>query len=1083
MSVFKRQQGNVLFRVLLSVIGLLLFCAAAGAAGDRYLVSPVSATAIKIDGSLTDWKTLGGEVLIDQQNLAGGSCNSTFLGPQDCQGRLRMAYDRKYLYVALAVTDNSVFPLEHKSGVPGRFWEQDGMGLYLDAPASNVASGRYNTKPTRPWAQEIILQLTPSLTNFGAETLPDGSVYACTMRKTGYTVEVAVPWESMGWQAAAGDRLFFSAILADLDRLPAGKLAPLKQYLWHMPGTEVRPASRGWAEARLMSAGGYGGELLTASPVAVQGAKVAWKMLADATQPGWQVTKVSLVGADKSTKVLETPAALIAPKQQVMVAGLVDTAALKPGVYTIVAQATKGNQTEAVQQPLQVIDPNSVLTQHKASAMPQSYMVHDPLRSGTNGGIKPPSTRPMTHEDYLAFVKAEVEAGWPQFEYHVKTKNLTLGGGWYQDYGLRYAAYAKITKDPVWIQRAQQMFEMADASYKANKYAGLGWINGPLIYYYKQYLSAVNGWKPEYDAMVKDWLLNTDLKSFPKDRNGIWYGMNNWGLCSSIRGVYGQYWLGDQMPDKDKWNKYIQEIWGDFFENVKDIDENTTNYAPWDLWVILFYLDVHGQTDRLKTDPQLRQLYERYMLETTPSGARPQYGSTNGWNDSIALYMYLFERVGQITGDGRYKAQARLMWDYSVRHVEDWHQYHLVTDQTITMLARLLAEVPDDTLAPAPVEPKSVLTQRARMIPLTPEEREKRRMWMETVPERVPGKIIFRGSNDPNSMWAMIELNNDAGHCTARPTSVNCLMDKDTVLLSSQGYYEQDPQFHNMVLVEDLEGTQGIQPEMAITVPVFQDSKLATFAVTQVDRYMRWPITLRRSFLFAKDRFMLVHDELNFKSTFFARIGPSWLSRQMGPTAGKDWVNLYFDSMPYTGLGQGSGHHKWKNNNYDLLAYFVPRQDMELNLTDMTVHNAYMNAPLRVRQMWHGLAKQGETLSFDTLLIPHTVKYQKPDASWLGNTVKTLASDNHLTAIQYEAPMHNNVNVNERVFMMLGDKPFTGDNVSTDAQAAMVVWQPVVEAGKITGWKVANWYVRQGTYLKVDGQTVFQSPEKADKEQ
>jgi len=532
--------------------------------------------------------------------------------------------------------------------------------------------------------------------------------------------------------------------------------------------------------------------------------------------------------------------------------------------------------------------------------------------------------------------------------------------------------------------------------------------------------------------------------------------------------VIGQYWLGDKLPDKAKWEQHIADTWGEFFGKIKDIDENTTNYAPWDLWVVLFYLDAKGQTDRLKTDAKLRYLFERYIYEIASCGARPQYGSTNGWHDAPALWMYLFERVGQIVGDGRYKHQARMIWDYSLNHVEDWHQYHLVYDQTLTMLTRLLAEVPDDSLKAVPVEAKSIATTRGRMRLLPPDERARRNMWLETYADPVPNKIIFRGSNDPMSLWAMVEMNGEAGHCTARPTSVNCLMDQETVLLASQGYHETDARYHNMLVIEDLEGTQGLQPEQTITLPLMKEYRCGVYAVAQVERYLRWPVTLRRHYFFVKDRLMWVRDEARFHASFFARVGPCWLSRQLGSTTGTHWANTWFDMMPYTGLGRGGGMHRWRNYYHDLLTYFVPRPDSQLSVADLSVENRYMNAPLQVRYAWRGLAKAGQTRWFDSLLVPHPPRTLEAGPKSVADGIRVLASSDDRTAILADLPWRY-----EKVLVTQGRRPFEGGGVRTDATEAVVIWR---------GKTLVDWFVRGATYLKVGEQTCFQSPKPADKQ-
>ncbi|HEY3416883.1 MAG TPA: hypothetical protein VGM23_08375, partial [Armatimonadota bacterium] len=898
-----------------------------------------------------------------------------------------------------------------------------------------------------------------------AEVLPAGSKYACGITKTGYTVEAAVPWAALGWQPQAGDRLFFAGVLVDYDKMPDGKLGPLKQVIWHQPMVEARPMSRTWAEARLLSAGGYGAELMTAMPVVKQGESLPWKMQVDAAQPGWQVTKVAIVGPENSTRTLVgmTP---VQPHKRLLLAGQVDTSTLKPGLYALEATAVKGKQTETTRQPVNVLDSKSAINQAKVPALPQQWFTPDPLRSYSSAEYYMPLHKPINHAEYLAFVKNEMETAWPSFDYHLRNKTLTLGGGWYQEYGLRIAAYAVVTKDPVWAQRAQGMFEMANASYKANNYAGISWISFPLLYYYKHYLTTVNAWKPEYDGMVQDWYLHT-YPHIPAPKQ-LYYGMNNWGLSSGIMGIAGKYWLGEALPDKDKWEQHVADTWGIFFGQVRDIDENTTNYAIWDLWNILVVLDMTGQTNLLKTDPKLRYLFERYLYEVAPSGARPHYGATNGFHDAPAAWMYVFERVGQITGDGRYKYQARRIWDYCIRHVDEWHAYHVMYDNTLTYLTRLLAEVPDDSLPEQPIEAKSILTTRGTMRFTTAEERAAKNLMIDMKPDPVPNKLMLRSSNEPGSLWAMIELNNEAGHCPARPTSVNCLMDHETVLLASQGYNENDPLYHNMLYLEDLEGTQGIQPEMKISVPVLRDGKNVTYAVAEVERYMRWPVTLQRHYFFAKDRFLWVRDVLVPHATFFTRVGPCWLSRQMGPVSGKDWVNTYIDFMPYTGLGQGGGFFRWKNYNYDLLTYFVPRPGMSLTTTDLTSRNPYMTAPLQVRQAWMGLAKEGQTMAFDSLLIPHMVKTRVPDATWLAQTIQPLATDPQQTAIQFELPWRN-----EKVVVVTTDKPFTGGGITTDAKMAMVIFQ---------GDKVIGWYVYQGTILKAGENVLFSNATPADGE-
>jgi hypothetical protein len=144
-------------------------------------------------------------------------------------------------------------------------------------------------------------------------------------------------------------------------------------------------------------------------------------------------------------------------------------------------------------------------------------------------------------------------------------------------------------------------------------------------------------------------------------------------------------------------------------------------------------------------------------------------------------------------------------------------------------------------------------------------------------------------------------------------------------------------------------------------------------------------------------------------------------------------------------------------------------------VTDLTPHNAYMNAPLRFRYAWRGLAKEGQTLWFDSLLLPHPVAYQKPDPTPYAQGIQVLASADDLTALLVELEWRK-----EKVLLLQGRRPFTGAEVSTDAKEAVVLWQsdPVVSGQ----WSVVDWFVRGATTLKVGNQTLLESAQPVDRE-
>lgn len=468
----------------------------AGTAGERYFLMPVAEGRIQVDGNLNEWEALGTPVTIGLDNLAGGYITGSFSGPEDCTGRLQMVYDLEYLYIALSVRDDSVRPLEKASGVPGKFWEQDGMGLYLDAPGVNAASGRYDTRRTRPWQPEPIIQLTPSLNNYGAAVLPEGSRYGSAITAEGYTVEAAVPWAALGWRPQVGDRILFAAILADFDRDAEGRDSGLAQFVWHFPPPEVRPSSRAWAEARLVNEEGYGAEIITSRTVVFPGEPLAWKVLADADRNGWQVSEVAIVTPEGIRKGLTERAARVAAGQRLALEGNVNTSGLAPGMYVLQATAARAGKSAQTLQALSVADP--AMHRFRTPDLPRRHLTPDPLRSGFSAERARPPRRQITHQDYREFVDREIAANWPSVEYHVARRS-EMGGLWYFDYALRHAAYAVVSRDPLWAQRALTLFELANDEYQRTGGQGLNWIHFPLIYYCKQYLNEVKRWGPQHD--------------------------------------------------------------------------------------------------------------------------------------------------------------------------------------------------------------------------------------------------------------------------------------------------------------------------------------------------------------------------------------------------------------------------------------------------------------------------------------------------------------------------------------------------------------------------------------------------------
>lgn len=160
-------------------------------------------SAIKVDGNLvewTDWTFDGGEpedVRLEED---------AYTGTEDCLFRFGVAYDDKYLYVAVDVIDDKLFLTE--SNPP---WEQDGVEVRLKPDP--------RTDGTEDGQGVILLAVCPGGQGFeqrvqDEDELPEGTLVASVAHAKGHATEIAVPaaalkkegeWEEFRLNVAVDD--------------------------------------------------------------------------------------------------------------------------------------------------------------------------------------------------------------------------------------------------------------------------------------------------------------------------------------------------------------------------------------------------------------------------------------------------------------------------------------------------------------------------------------------------------------------------------------------------------------------------------------------------------------------------------------------------------------------------------------------------------------------------------------------------------------------------------------------------------------------------------------------------------------
>jgi len=143
---------------------------------------------VTVDGKLDDWKALPFECTQPAQIEFDPSMHK---GTDDCRWRFGVAYDERYLYIAIEVTDDKSYLRPGK-----KVWQQDGVELFLMATPEPGRSMHHG------WGGQFgdVLPLLvargqkPGATVvFDRARLPKGTKVACVTTPTGHATEIAVP--------------------------------------------------------------------------------------------------------------------------------------------------------------------------------------------------------------------------------------------------------------------------------------------------------------------------------------------------------------------------------------------------------------------------------------------------------------------------------------------------------------------------------------------------------------------------------------------------------------------------------------------------------------------------------------------------------------------------------------------------------------------------------------------------------------------------------------------------------------------------------------------------------------------------
>jgi hypothetical protein len=548
-----------------------------------------------------------------------------------------------------------------------------------------------------------------------------------------------------------------------------------------------------------------------------------------------------------------------------------------------------------------------------------------------------------------------------------------------------------------------------------------------------------------------------------------------------------------EIPEAKEWAEYGRRQWSDWWD-YRDNPINDINYFCGQAFPMAIGAHLLGR-EEVFTDPGMRKFWDRLIHMTTPDGAVVPFGPAWGWNSHAGERLMLLEIAGAHTGDGRFRFAAHRIFNYLL-YQQDVTKTHHMLDHFNQLGVAVAYFLGDHKLKPIEPEAGSVLLHHAETLRVRGKEGAKA-YFKDLDPDplkaqiccalictkkQLPFKLCLRSGWQPGDLYMLVDL-----FPRHEPMNVSGVLG----MVRYNAPFTQAPDskaltdWVNMFRVEDLSGTATavINPNphtrdayyMDVAVPTMKDAKAATYAVVRVKDYNGYPMTLKREFFFVKNRFCIVRDTARFREAFRARLGPNWLTQNVGPQIGSHWANTYF-SKPYSFTVPHNAPPM------DLLVHHAPHDDRQLVISDDTADVRRMRVPFTVRYVWEGVVKADTPYCFTHLLLPgiptrEPVRSNVPGAvsredilgQYMAAGVTVLADDTRHSVWRIRSDEHRE----EWIVLNPDGEEVDIGGLKTDARQAYVD----LRKGAAT-----RAFVLSGAHLTIGAATVFKNAKRADYE-
>ncbi len=1041
-------------RSLLSAVVILAVVSGAGAAElaktpTQYLIFKPQAP-IVIDAKLNDWDMAQTPYVLTGSGEEPMSAVVTddYVHPwedeADLSGRVAVAWDDTYFYVAAQMVDDQLIGVK-----PTSYNNQGPAGWFCDSLMVFMASFRQPLKSNTPFSPTPVLGLRYAPTGANARgmlaaggdavldkrdlywILTEDSQWKAADTDNGYIVEAAIPWKDLNFVARPGEKLFMSFLAADTD---PGKT--LRQMGWGFNGdVKTYPMFRLADREDLLATLTVGlDEAPTNAPCTVR--VELDSRVGVAKLEGLRVVDEAGKTVWQQAGAMEVPAGMTGTNLQEIAAGAIP----EPGRYTVQAVA---NGVAIAQAPITMVAPVAAPPIVKnlpgeISHMGPDRVAHNAWMEHREGFYKHGFVN--SKEDYIGYLHKHLKPGLK-----AAAKNyINIKSPYGYHTALRCLAMYKITGDDEYIPLARDIMDYTITS------GDLKWFQVTAIMQYR-YLTWMKDPNSPFAPPDAEKRLRANLAKVAADPSTDLFA--EWGTHNRVWHRYMLLKIARMVAEEDgtpldkrivEYTDYHDKLIGE----VGDSDDNSAGYhwVFFDAAIGIYFFT--GDWPAFLANKGFQKTLSRYVEMVSPSGACATFGSCSGWPE-VGQSMWAYELMSALTQDGRYRWTSHRIAEYYYNHLDDRaNQYHGPYDTALNnfAIAYLFA---DDDVAPQAPPTASRVTWRHPMAAVSLERQKEHPgtpTWEMDGSTWVPDKLVLSSGNNAQAMWGLVELLPRGGHSGELPGNILGLMVHDAALFAGQGYYENTPDFQNLLWIEDLDGLSADPRPMTTEVAIFVEDPAFTFARIVTTPYQHLPVTYTRDILFYKNGFMVVKDRAKFDTTMKVRLGPCFYARNLGPESGTNWFNAYYDQIYYTGLGLGRGVQAIRNPAWDLMVYFSPRPDRKHTVLDRFLENPYRNSPIQLRQAWSGMVRAGQEITFTTVLLPHAPMINPssllnpPVDSTDPKRIEVIRDEDNLTVLKVIGEMDPTNKIRYETWVMINDtgKLAEAGRLASDALVAII---------------------------------------------